>query len=67
MMMASLAGFAVSVDGLKSVIHCIFRICPCGFNHFSLFLITASSVLFVSIQVNVGGSRKSGYPTPRYS
>lgn len=46
MMMANLVGFAVGVDGLKSIIHGIFR------DYSGLvFLVTASCVLFVGIQV----------------
>ncbi|KUJ24606.1 glycerol:H+ symporter-like protein [Mollisia scopiformis] len=46
MMIANLVGFAVGVDGLKSIIHGIFR------DYSGLaFLVTASSVLFVGIQV----------------
>ncbi|KAE8450609.1 hypothetical protein EG329_005953 [Mollisiaceae sp. DMI_Dod_QoI] len=46
MMMANLVGFAVGVDGLKSIIHGIFK------DYSGLvFLITASSALFVGIQV----------------
>jgi len=46
MMIANLVGFAVGVDGLKAIIHGIFR-------DYSglMFLVTASSVLFVGIQV----------------
>jgi len=46
MMMANLVGFAVGVDGLKSIIHGIFK------DYSGLvFLVTASSALFVGIQV----------------
>lgn len=46
MMMANLVGFAVGVDGLKSIIHGIFK-------DYSglMFLVSASAVLFVGIQV----------------
>ncbi|KAK2625474.1 hypothetical protein QTJ16_004786 [Diplocarpon rosae] len=46
MMMANLVGFAVGVDGLKSIISGIFR----DFSGIA-FLLTASCVLFVGIQV----------------
>lgn len=46
MMMGNLVGFAVGVDGLKSIIYGIFK------DYSGLvFLITASLVLFVGIQV----------------
>jgi D-alanyl-lipoteichoic acid acyltransferase DltB (MBOAT superfamily) len=62
MMMANLVGFAVGVDGLKSIIHGIFRdysgksLRPFGSDNTNLivglvFLVTASCVLFVGIQV----------------
>lgn len=62
MMMANLVGFAVGVDGLKSIIHGIFRdysgksLGPFGSDNTNLivglvFLVTASCVLFVGIQV----------------
>jgi D-alanyl-lipoteichoic acid acyltransferase DltB (MBOAT superfamily) len=65
MMMANLVGFAVGVEGLKSIIHGIFRD-YLGSSHLPLsvlqddeliseiglvFLVTASSALFVGIQV----------------
>ncbi|KAG9246519.1 glycerol:H+ symporter-like protein [Calycina marina] len=46
MMMANLVGFAVGVDGLKSIIHGIFKDWS-GL----IFLVTACSALFVGIQV----------------
>jgi len=46
MMMANLVGFAVGVDGLKAIIYGIFK------DYSGLvFLVTASSALFVGIQV----------------
>jgi D-alanyl-lipoteichoic acid acyltransferase DltB (MBOAT superfamily) len=62
MMMANLVGFAVGVDGLKSIIHGIFRdysgesLGNLGSDNANLiaglvFLVTASCVLFVGIQV----------------